>query len=152
MDRDGSWPGSGGLGQRHLCPHDSERGEPTSSLRAGHVDTCGTDRPALTREAKLFDHPVTAMISMSFTLASLPTLHIHDLRHSGNTWAASAGASTAALMARLGHSSTRAAMIYQHATPEQDVAIAEALGRRMRRQPNRSWHALGTKSDSPRKK
>jgi hypothetical protein len=32
------------------------------------------------------------------------------------------------LMARLGHSSTRAALIYQHATRDRDQAIAKALG------------------------
>ena len=31
------------------------------------------------------------------------------------------------VMARIGHTSTRAAMIYQHATRERDRAIAEAL-------------------------
>jgi len=31
-------------------------------------------------------------------------------------------------MARLGHSSTRAALIYQHASRDRDRAIAEALG------------------------
>jgi len=31
-------------------------------------------------------------------------------------------------MARLGHSSTRAAMLYQHATQDRDEAIAKALG------------------------
>ena len=31
-------------------------------------------------------------------------------------------------MARLGHSSTRAALIYQHATRDRDKAIALALG------------------------
>jgi hypothetical protein len=31
-------------------------------------------------------------------------------------------------MARLGHSSTRAAMICQHATRDRDEAIAKALG------------------------
>jgi hypothetical protein len=31
-------------------------------------------------------------------------------------------------MARLGHSSTRAALIYQHATRDRDRAIADALG------------------------
>jgi hypothetical protein len=31
-------------------------------------------------------------------------------------------------MARLGHSSVRAALIYQHATRDRDRAIAEALG------------------------
>jgi hypothetical protein len=38
------------------------------------------------------------------------------------------GASLKELMARLGHSSTRAAMIYQHATRDRDQAIARALG------------------------
>ncbi len=31
-------------------------------------------------------------------------------------------------MARLGHSSVRAAMIYQHATKDRDKVIAQALG------------------------
>ena len=31
-------------------------------------------------------------------------------------------------MARLGHSSVRAAMIYQHATRDRDKVIAQALG------------------------
>jgi hypothetical protein len=30
-------------------------------------------------------------------------------------------------MARIGHASTRAAMIYQHATRDRDYAIADAL-------------------------
>ncbi|MGD9793715.1 MAG: tyrosine-type recombinase/integrase [Acidimicrobiia bacterium] len=54
-------------------------------------------------------------------------LHFHDLRHTGNTLAASTGASTKELMARMGHASTRAALIYQHATRERDDAIASAL-------------------------
>jgi hypothetical protein len=52
----------------------------------------------------------------------------HDLRHVGGTLAAATGASLKELMARLGHSSTRAAMIYQHATRDRDEAIAKALG------------------------
>ena len=32
------------------------------------------------------------------------------------------------LLTRLGHSSTRAAMIYQHATRDRDKVIAQALG------------------------
>jgi integrase len=51
----------------------------------------------------------------------------HDLRHTGNTLAAAAGASTKELMVRMGHASTRAALIYQHAVRERDVAIAGAL-------------------------
>jgi len=57
-----------------------------------------------------------------------PELHLHDLRHTGNTMAAATGASLRELMERMGHSSTRAAMIYQHATRERDQAIAAAMG------------------------
>jgi integrase len=41
-------------------------------------------------------------------------VHVHDLRHTGNTLAAEAGASLAELMSRMGHSSTRAARVYLH--------------------------------------
>ncbi len=58
----------------------------------------------------------------------LPDLHFHDLRHTGGTLSAATGASLKELMARLGHSSVRAAMIYQHATRDRDQAIAKALG------------------------
>ena len=51
----------------------------------------------------------------------------HDLRHTGNTLAAATGASTKELMARMGHASARAALIYQHATRDRDVVIAMAL-------------------------
>lgn len=54
-------------------------------------------------------------------------LHFHDLRHTGNTFAAQSGASTKDLMARMGHDSMNAAIIYQHATREADGAIAAAM-------------------------
>ncbi|MFH9977815.1 tyrosine-type recombinase/integrase [Streptomyces sp. NPDC017179] len=54
-------------------------------------------------------------------------LHFHDLRHTGNTLAASTGASTRELMARMGHSTARAALIYQHASADRDRLIADAL-------------------------
>ena len=60
--------------------------------------------------------------------AGVPDLHFHDLRHTGGTLAAATGASLKELMARLGHSSTRAALIYQRATRDRDQAIAQALG------------------------
>jgi integrase len=59
--------------------------------------------------------------------AGLPKLPFHDLRHTGNTLAAATGASTRELMARMGHSSMRAALIYQHATKDREAAIAAAL-------------------------
>ncbi|MGP4030350.1 tyrosine-type recombinase/integrase [Actinomadura sp. 3N407] len=58
----------------------------------------------------------------------LPDLHFHDLRHVGNTLAASTGASLRELMARMGHASTRAALIYQHASQDRDKVIAAPLG------------------------
>lgn len=54
-------------------------------------------------------------------------LHLHDLRHTGGTLTAQTGATLKEIMSRIGHSSTRAAMIYQHATDERDRRIAEAL-------------------------
>ena len=44
----------------------------------------------------------------------LPGLHFHDLRHTGNHFAAQSGAALRDLMARMGHDSERATMIDQH--------------------------------------
>ena len=60
--------------------------------------------------------------------AGAPEMHFHDPRHVGGTLAAATGASLKELMARLGHSSTRAALMYQHASRDRDQAIARALG------------------------
>lgn len=57
-----------------------------------------------------------------------PDLHFHDLRHLGNSIAAK-NASLKELMARMGHSSTRAALIYQHRSHERDREIAADLGK-----------------------
>ena len=59
--------------------------------------------------------------------ADLDGLRFHDLRHTGNTLAAMTGASTKELMTRMGHSSTRAALGYQHATEERERLIATKL-------------------------
>jgi integrase len=73
--------------------------------------------------------------------AGLDNFHFHDLRHSGNTLAASTGASLKELMRRMGHASPRAAMIYQHATAERDRALADALSQLAR--------PIATASSSP---
>jgi integrase len=59
--------------------------------------------------------------------AGVTGVHFHDLRHTGNTLAAHAGATLSDLMSRMGHSSTRAAGIYLHTTSQRDKAVAEAL-------------------------
>ena len=58
----------------------------------------------------------------------VPHLHLHDLRHTGNTPAAGTpGTSTRDLMERMGHDSMRAALIYQHATRDAGRRIADSL-------------------------
>ena len=68
------------------------------------------------------------------SLTSWPTseaegLHVHDLRRTGNTFAASGGAGIKDLMARMGHDSERAAMIYQHEARGADQTITSAIDR-----------------------
>ena len=58
----------------------------------------------------------------------VPNVHLHDLLpHTGNTLAAQSGASLRDLMARMGHDSPAAALIYQHSSRVADEAIAAAL-------------------------
>jgi integrase len=73
--------------------------------------------------------------------------HFHDLRHTGNTLTGSAtGATLRELMDRMGHRSTRAAMIYLHAVDARQQAIADDLSRlvtpeleaQLKRQPDTS--------------
>ncbi|MEV6109883.1 tyrosine-type recombinase/integrase [Streptomyces sp. NPDC051940] len=61
--------------------------------------------------------------------AGIRGLRFHDLRHTSNTLAAAAGASTRELMARMGHSTMRAALIYQHAASERERLIRDALNK-----------------------
>jgi integrase len=53
-------------------------------------------------------------------------LHFHDLRHTANGFASDV-ASLRELMARMGHSTPRAALIYQHAQREREREIAKAV-------------------------
>jgi integrase len=71
--------------------------------------------------------------------AGLPAeVHVHDLRHTGNTLTGEAGASLAELMNRMGHSSTRAARVYLHAREERDRQLASTLDKMARRELRRS--------------
>ncbi|HTA04378.1 MAG TPA: site-specific integrase [Streptosporangiaceae bacterium] len=56
-----------------------------------------------------------------------PGLHVHDLRHTGNQFAASSGAALKDLMTRMGHDSERAALIYQHEARGADQRITDAI-------------------------
>ena len=60
--------------------------------------------------------------------ADLAALHFHDLRHAGNVLTAAAGANLRELMERMGHSTSRAAMVRLHSTDERQRKVADALG------------------------
>jgi hypothetical protein len=77
-------------------------------------------------------------------------LKFHELRHTAGTLAAQTGATTKELMARLGHSSPRAALIYQHASEKRDRRIADRLSEMVAEEgvpsscPMQVGHAWGT--------
>ena len=57
----------------------------------------------------------------------LDEVHFHDLRHAAGTIATQQGATMREVMARLGHSTTSAAIRYQKAAADRDRALAERL-------------------------
>ena len=85
--------------------------------------------PLLTgpKGGRLGRHPLHAAWSGARSSIGRPEVHFHDLRGAGLTWAATQGATTRELMARAGHASPAAALRYQHAVADRDVAIAKAL-------------------------
>lgn len=76
-------------------------------------------------------NPARSNLNASFRraldAAGVPPVRFHDLRHVAQVLAAEAGATLPELMARLGHASPAAAMVYLHARAERDHVIADAL-------------------------
>jgi integrase len=113
-------------------------------------------------EALVFTGPTGAAIrrgnlnkltgwSAAVAAIGVPGLHFHDLRHTGNTIAARTGASTKELMARMGHDSSQAALIYQHATAGADRAIAEAVNAAVKAEQRKGRKTVkGKQKRSPR--
>src|SRR5215471_3739117 len=78
-------------------------------------------------------------------------LHFHDLRHTGNHFAAASGASLKDLMARMGHDSERAAIIYQHEARGADLAITSAIDAHIEAaKPGQHQAAEHSRGTSPR--
>ncbi|WP_206673554.1 tyrosine-type recombinase/integrase [Pseudactinotalea terrae] len=69
----------------------------------------------------------SSVLRRARALIGRPDATWHHLRHTGATLAAISGATQAELQRRIGHSTARAAAIYQHATTERDRTIATAL-------------------------
>jgi integrase len=76
--------------------------------------------------------------SRATAAAGLSGFHFHDLRHTGNALAGEEGASLRELMERMGHSSSKAALVYQHRTMHRDKLIADAMGKRAEAELKRS--------------
>ena len=66
----------------------------------------------------------------AITATGLTGVHFHDLRHAGNNLVAEAGATIRELMDRMGHASSRAALIYLHSSPDRQRALADAIAAR----------------------
>jgi integrase len=64
------------------------------------------------------------------TATGLTGVHFHDLRHAGNNLVAEVGATLRELMDRMGHASSRAALIYLHLSPDRQRALADAIAAR----------------------
>jgi integrase len=62
----------------------------------------------------------------------LDGFHLHDLPHTGNQLTANAGVNPKELMARMGHDSERAALIYLHSSRERQRLLADAVGKAAR--------------------
>jgi integrase len=59
--------------------------------------------------------------------SGVQAVHFHDLRHTGNTLVAENGATLRELMERMGHASTRAALIYLHVSKGRSKHLADGL-------------------------
>ena len=72
--------------------------------------------------------PTCQSMSSSLSAATLcRRRHNHDLRHTGNMLTATTGATLRELMDRMGHSTTRAALIFLHGSDARQREIAGAL-------------------------
>jgi len=100
------------------------------------------------KSAQLRRSNFTRAWSKATAAAGLEGFHFHDLRHTGNTLAGEAGATLRELMDRMGHASTRAALIYQHRTTQRDKIIADEISKRAKAELKRS----GTKRARSKKR
>jgi integrase len=91
-------------------------------------DWSGPDRVFIGRDGNpMRGDAVRQAFTRARRKADMPGFRFHDLRHTGQTLAASAGATLKDLMRRLGHSSPAAAQRYLHAVDGRDAEIASAL-------------------------
>jgi integrase len=84
--------------------------------------------------------------------AGLSDVRFHDLRHTGATIAAQAGATLKELMLRIGHSTERAALNYQHAAKGRDQEIASALDKLIKKETGKGRARQRARERKPRRR
>jgi integrase len=109
---------------------------PLAAALAAHLlEFVGEDADALVFTTASGTNPARSNLTSTFrralAAAGVAPVRFHDLRHVAQVFAAEAGATLPELMARLGHSSPTAAMIYLHARAERDHALTDALSAAM---------------------
>ena len=109
---------------------------PLAAALAMHLDEfVGEDADAPVFTTASGTNPARSNLNSTFRraleAAGVPPVRFHDLRHVAQVYAAEAGATLPELMARLGHASPAAAMIYLHARAERDHALTHALSAAM---------------------
>ena len=109
---------------------------PLAAALAAHLDEfVAPGRDTLVFTTATGTNPARSNLNASFRraleAAGVPPVRFHDLRHVAQVFAAEAGATLPELMARLGHASPAAAMIYLHARAERDQALTDALSAAM---------------------
>jgi integrase len=78
-------------------------------------------------------------------------VHLQDLRHTGNQLTANAGANLKELMARMGHDSERAALIYLHSSADRQRTLADAVGKAASAELAKSKPGKAAKSSGTRR-
>ncbi|WP_308651872.1 tyrosine-type recombinase/integrase [uncultured Actinomyces sp.] len=126
-------------GQSAFGPPKTAAGRRTVAIPATVARALADHLAAYTAQganALVFTTPAGGVVSASYRSRAMVTaraiigrtdLRWHDLRHTGATLAAASGATMAELQAHIGHTSTQAAAIYQHALAGRDAQIAAAL-------------------------
>ena len=116
MQADGSWPFRGRPSGR------------SSSTLTGSSDPSRRPGCSPARKVARFGEAVWQQEwARARGTVGLPDLHFHDLRHLAATLAVSTGAGVKEIMYRIGHSSSQAALRYQHASQQRDRTIADGI-------------------------
>ena len=114
---------------------------PLAHVLAAHLaEFVGPDPDAPLFRTATGTLPARSNLSTTFgralVAAGAPQVRFHDLRHVAQVYAAEAGATLPELMARLGHATPAAALVYLHARSDRDEVLTEALSAAMTVEPS----------------